>query len=46
MTINILVFPEAILVQVNDGMLHRFYDWIMVLDMIRYEDKVIVSNRS
>ena len=44
MKIRIDVFSHAILVQVNDGHLHKCYDWIMVFDFIRGEDKVIVRN--
>jgi len=44
MHVLIRVFNAAILVQVGQGQLHTFYDWVMVLDMIRHDDSVTVQD--
>lgn len=44
MIVIIRVFKNAILVSIGQGMVHTYYDWIMVLDLIRDNDTVIVQN--
>jgi len=44
MNIQIRVFKNGILVRVNEGQVHVLYSWIMVLDLIRENDYVIVQN--
>lgn len=44
MHVLIRVFKNAILVQVGQGMVHTFFDWVMVFDMIRPEDSVTVQS--
>lgn len=44
MNVIIRVFKNAILVQVGQGQIHTFYDWVMVLDLIQPEDTVFVQD--
>jgi len=44
MHVLIRVFKNCILVQCGQGDVHTFYDWIMVLDLIRHEDDVTVQD--
>lgn len=46
MNIKIRVFESHILLNVNNGMSHIIYDWIMAFDFIRENDTVSVENHT
>lgn len=43
MIVTVRVFRRSLLVQVGNGMWHRFYDWVMVLDFVRPDDTLFIQ---
>jgi len=44
MVVIIRVFKEQISFQFGNGLVHYVYDWVMILDLIRDEDTVIIQS--
>ena len=44
MNILIRVFNGGISMQIGNGLVHWYLDWVMVLDLIRPEDTIIIQN--
>jgi hypothetical protein len=44
MNVLIRVFRNEIAIQIGQGPVHWYCDWVMVLDLIRDDDTVVVQN--